>query len=448
MKKQYDYIVVGAGSGGVRFARLMASRGKKVCIVEKNRIGGTCVIRGCIPKKLYVYASNFSDHLTDAEIFGWSVARSKHNWKSLVEKKNREIARLNKIYINNLNKAGVDIIHDHGSFVSSTSLLLKKKRKVIYSKKIIVATGSVPNYPNIPGSEYGISSDIFFELKKIPKKISIVGSGYIALEFAFLLKNLNYDVDLIFRKQTILNEFDKDIGSRVLNYAIKKGIKVFRETFLKKIKKTAKKTIILTNNKTIKTDLLIYAIGRTPNIQSLNLKNTKVLLDKNYAIKVNKNSRSRDKNIYAIGDVTNRKNLTPVAIREAVILFNFLSGKKTNLKLDYNKVASAIFTQPEVGSIGYGENDLKKLNIKYKVLITEFNPLKYSFYGNKKSKVFIKIMYEPRSEKVLGIIYIGESAAEIIQSLAIVFQKNLYLDDLKQTIPVHPTSSEELVTII
>ena len=154
--------------------------------------------------------------------------------------------------------------------------MLKKKRKVIYSKKIIIATGSVPNYPNIPGSEYGISSDIFFELKKIPKKISIVGSGYIALEFAFLLKNLNYDVDLIFRKQTILNEFDKDIGSRVLNYAIKKGIKVFRETSLKKIKKTAKKTIILTNNKTIKTDLLIYAIGRTPNIQSLNLKNTKV----------------------------------------------------------------------------------------------------------------------------------------------------------------------------
>ena len=232
MKKQYDYIVVGAGSGGVRFARLMASHGKKVCIVEKNRIGGTCVIRGCIPKKLYVYASNFSDHLTDAEIFGWSVAKSKHNWKSLVEKKNREILRLNKIYINNLNKAGVDIIHDHGSFVSPNSLLLKKKRKVIYSKKIIIATGSVPNYPNIPGSEYGISSDIFFELKKIPKKISIVGSGYIALEFAFLLKNLNYDVDLIFRKQTILNEFDKDIGSRVLNYAIKKGIKVFRTSFL------------------------------------------------------------------------------------------------------------------------------------------------------------------------------------------------------------------------
>ena len=264
----------------------------------------------------------------------------------------------------------------------------KHKSSCYYQKKIIIATGSVPNYPNIPGSEYGISSDIFFELKKIPKKISIVGSGYIALEFAFLLKNLNYDVDLIFRKQTILNEFDKDIGSRVLNYAIKKGINLFRETSLKKIKKTAKKTIILTNNKTIKTDLLIYAIGRTPNIQSLNLKNTKVLLDKNYAIKVNKNSRSRDKNIYAIGDVTNRKNLTPVAIREAVILFNFLSGKKTNLKLNYNKVASAIFTQPEVGSIGYGEKDLKKLNIKYKVLITEFNPLKYSFYGNKKSRSY------------------------------------------------------------
>ena len=448
MKKQYDYIVVGAGSGGVRFARLMASHGKKVCIVENNRIGGTCVIRGCVPKKLYVYASNFSDHLTDAKVFGWAIAKSKHNWINLVEKKNKEISRLNKIYINNLKKAGVDIIHDHGSFVSSNSLLLKKRKKIIQSKQIIIATGSIPNYPNIPGSEHGISSDIFFELKKIPKKVSIVGSGYIALEFAFLLKNLNYDVDLIFRKKTILNEFDSDIGKRVLNYAIKKGIKVFSETSLKKIKKNAKKTIIFTNKKTIKTDLLIYAIGRTPNVQTLNLKNTKVTIDKNHAIKVNKNSRSKDKNIYAIGDVTNRKNLTPVAIREAVVLFNFLSGKKNKLKLDYNKVASAIFTQPEVGSIGYGENDLIKLNIKYKVLVTEFNPLKYSFYKNKKSKVFIKIMYDPRSEKVLGIIYIGESAAEIIQSLAISFQKNLYLDDLKQTIPVHPTSSEELVTII
>ena len=324
---------------------------------------------------------------------------------------------------------------------------MKKRKKIIQSKQIIIATGSIPNYPNIPGSEHGISSDIFFELKKIPKKVSIVGSGYIALEFAFLLKNLNYDVDLIIRKKTILNEFDSDIGKRVLNYAIKKGIKVFSETSLKKIKKNAKKTIIFTNKNTIKTDLLIYAIGRTPNVQTLNLKNTKVTIDKNYAIKVNKNSRSKDKNIYAIGDVTNRKNLTPVAIREAVVLFNFLSGKKNKLKLDYNKVASAIFTQPEVGSIGYGENDLIKLNIKYKVLVTEFNPLKYSFYKNKKSKVFIKIMYDPRSEKVLGIIYIGESAAEIIQSLAISFQKNLYLDDLKQTIPVHPTSSEELVTI-
>ena len=190
----------------------MASHGKKVCIVENNRIGGTCVIRGCVPKKLYVYASNFSDHLTDAKVFGWSIAKSKHNWINLVEKKNKEISRLNKIYINNLNKAGVDIIHDHGSFVSSNSLLLKKKKKIIPIKKIIIATGSIPNYPNIPGSEYGISSDIFFELKKIPKKVSIVGSGYIALEFAFLLKNLNYDVDLIFRKKTILNEFDSDIG--------------------------------------------------------------------------------------------------------------------------------------------------------------------------------------------------------------------------------------------
>src|SRR6056300_275404 len=425
MQKQYDFIVIGAGSGGVRFARLMASSGKKVCIIENSRVGGTCVIRGCVPKKLYVYASNFSDQVIDGKSFGWTMGTAKHSWSNLVNKKNKEISRLNKIYIKNLEKAGVKIIHDHGSFLSSNKIYLKKYKKTISAKKIIIETGSTPNYPNI----------------------SIVGSGYIALEFAFLLKNLGYEVNLIIRKKTVLNEFDPDIGARVLSYAIKKGIKVFQETSLKEIRKNKNTIKIITNKKTIQTNLLIYAIGRTANVNKLILENTKVRLDKNSAILVNKNSRSADQNIYAIGDVTNRKNLTPVAIREAVILFDHLCNKKPKLQLDYNKVASAIFTQPEVGSVGYGENDLIKKKIKYKVLSTEFNPLKYSFMKNKKSKVFIKVMYQPKTEKVLGIIYIGDSAAEIIQSLAIAFNKGITLNDLKQTVPVHPTSSEELVTI-
>ena len=447
MQKQYDFIVIGAGSGGVRFARLMASSGKKVCIIENSRVGGTCVIRGCVPKKLYVYASNFSDQVIDGKSFGWTMGTAKHSWSNLVNKKNKEISRLNKIYIKNLEKAGVKIIHDHGSFLSSNKIYLKKYKKTISAKKIIIATGSTPNYPNISGSNYGISSDEFFELKKLPKNISIVGSGYIALEFAFLLKNLGYEVNLIIRKKTVLNEFDPDIGARVLSYAIKKGIKVFQETSLKEIRKNKNTIKIITNKKTIQTNLLIYAIGRAPNVNKLILENTKIRLDKNSAILVNKNSRSADQSIYAIGDVTNRKNLTPVAIREAVILFDHLCNKKAKLKLDYNKVASAIFTQPEVGSVGYGENDLIKKKIKYKVLSTEFNPLKYSFMKNKKSKVFIKVMYQPKTEKVLGIIYIGDSAAEIIQSLAVAFNKGITLNDLKQTVPVHPTSSEELVTI-
>ena len=448
MKKQYDYIVIGAGSGGVRFARLMASSGKKVCIIENSRVGGTCVIRGCVPKKLYVYASNFSDYTIDAKSFGWKVGKSSHSWTNLVTKKNKEIGRLNKIYIKNLAKAGVEIVHDHGSFINSKEVYLSKKKiKIKANKNIIIATGSSPNYPSIPGSHYGISSDEFFELKKLPKNISIVGSGYIALEFAYLLKNLNFDVNLIIRKKTVLNEFDPDIGSRVLSNAIKKGIKVFSETSLREIKKVGKKLNIKTNKKQIKTDLLIYAIGRAPNIKNLNLESTKVKFGKNLAIKVNKDSRTTDKNIFAIGDVTNRKNLTPVAIREAMILFDHLNNKKPKLKLDYNKVASAIFTQPEVGSVGYGENDLQKMKKKYKILTTEFSPLKYSFMNVKKNKVFIKVLYDPKSEKVLGLIYIGEAAAEIIQSLAIAFDKGLYLQDLKQTVPVHPTSSEELVTI-
>jgi len=442
----YDYIVIGAGSGGVRFARLMASDGKKVCIIENSRVGGTCVIRGCVPKKLYVYASNFNDYLTDAKSFGWKLGKCKHDWKNLVSKKNKEISRLNKIYIKNLKKAGVTIFQDHASFQNSNTIFLKKLKKNLKGKKIIIATGSRPNYPKIPGSNFGISSDEFFELKQLPKIISIVGSGYIALEFAFLLKNLGYAINLIIRKKTILNEFDPDIGQRILQSAKKKGIKVFEATSLKEVRKKGNFLEVKTSKKTIKTNLLIYAIGRSPNLSTLNLSRTKAKI-KNNAIAVNKNSKTHDSNIFAIGDVTNRKNLTPVAIREAMILFDYLRNKKNRYSLDYNKVASAIFTQPEVGSIGFGENDLIRLRKKYKVLSTEFSPLKYAFQKNKKNKVFIKVMYEPKTEKVLGIIYIGDAAAEIIQSLAIPFTKGMYLSDLKQTVSVHPTSSEELITI-
>ena len=447
MQDKFDFIVIGAGSGGVRFARLMASKGKKVCIIEKSKVGGTCVIRGCIPKKLYVYASNFSDYFSDSINFGWKINTTPtHNWTKLVIQKNKEINRLNKIYINNLKKVGVVIVQDHASFISSNKIYLKKVKKIIQAKNIIIATGSTPSMPEIPGKHLAINSDQFFEMKKLPKKISIVGSGYIALEFAFLLKNLNYDVSLIIRKKTVLNEFDPDIGQRILNSARNKKIKIYDESTVQLIKKYKKGLLVSTNKNNINTDLLIFAIGRVPNIDSLNLHSAKIKLTSQQAIKVNTLSQTSNKHIYALGDVTNRKNLTPVAIREAVHLVNYFLYKHKKY-LDYDKIASAIFTQPEVGSIGLGENDLKKRNIKYKILQTEFKPLKYAF-SKKINKVFIKVLYQPKTEKIFGIIYIGESAAEIIQSIAVSFAKNFTLSDLRNTIPVHPTSSEELVTLV
>ncbi len=447
MQDKFDFIVIGAGSGGVRFARLMASKGKKVCIIEKSKVGGTCVIRGCIPKKLYVYASNFSDYFSDSINFGWKINTTPtHNWTKLVIKKNKEINRLNKIYINNLKKVGVVIVQDHASFISSNKIYLKKVKKIIQAKNIIIATGSTPSMPEIPGKHLAINSDQFFEIKKLPKKISIVGSGYIALEFAFLLKNLNYDVSLIIRKKTVLNEFDPDIGQRILNSARSKKIKIYDESIVQSIKKYKKGLLVSTNKNNINTDLIIFAIGRVPNIHSLNLHSAKIKLTSQQAIKVNTLSQTSNKHIYALGDVTNRKNLTPVAIREAVHLVNYFLYKNKKY-LDYDKIASAIFTQPEVGSIGLGENDLKKRNIKYKILQTEFKPLKYAF-SKKINKVFIKVLYQPKTEKIFGIIYIGESAAEIIQSIAVSFAKNFTLSDLRNTIPVHPTSSEELVTLV
>jgi glutathione reductase (NADPH) len=447
MQDKFDFIVIGAGSGGVRFARLMASKGKKVCIIEKSKVGGTCVIRGCIPKKLYVYASNFSDYFSDSINFGWKINTTPtHNWTKLVIQKNKEINRLNKIYINNLKKVGVVIVQDHASFISSNKIYLKKVKKIIQAKNIIIATGSTPSMPEIPGKHLAINSDQFFEMKKLPKKISIVGSGYIALEFAFLLKNLNYDVSLIIRKKTVLNEFDPDIGQRILNSARSKKIKIYDESAVQSIKKNKKGLLVSTNKNNINTDLIIFAIGRVPNIHSLNLHSAKIKLTSQQAIKVNTLSQTSNKHIYALGDVTNRKNLTPVAIREAVHLVNYFLYKHKKY-LDYDKIASAIFTQPEVGSIGLGENDLKKRNIKYKILQTEFKPLKYAF-SKKINKVFIKVLYQPKTEKIFGIIYIGESAAEIIQSIAVSFAKNFTLSDLRNTIPVHPTSSEELVTLV
>ncbi len=447
MQDKFDFIVIGAGSGGVRFARLMASKGKKVCIIEKSKVGGTCVIRGCIPKKLYVYASNFLDYFSDSINFGWKINTTPtHNWTKLVIKKNKEINRLNKIYINNLKKVGVVIVQDHASFISSNKIYLKKVKKIIQAKNIIIATGSTPSMPEIPGKHLAINSDQFFEMKKLPKKISIVGSGYIALEFAFLLKNLNYDVNLIIRKKTVLNEFDPDIGQRILNSARSKKIKIYDESTVQSIKKYKKGLLVSTNKNNINTDLIIFAIGRVPNIHSLNLHSAKIKLTSQQAIKVNMLSQTSNKHIYALGDVTNRKNLTPVAIREAVHLVNYFLYKNKKY-LDYDKIASAIFTQPEVGSIGLGENDLKKRNIKYKILQTEFKPLKYAF-SKKINKVFIKVLYQPKTEKIFGIIYIGESAAEIIQSIAVSFAKNFTLSDLRNTIPVHPTSSEELVTLV
>ena len=300
--------------------------------------------------------------------------------------------------------------------------------------------------PDIDCKHLAINSDQFFEMKQIPKKISIVGSGYIALEFAFLLKNLNYDVNLIIRKKTVLNEFDPDIGQRILNSANNKKIKIYDESTVQSIKRYNKSLLVSTNKSTIVTDLVIFAIGRIPNIFSLNLDNAKIKLTSQSAIKVNKLSQTNIKNIFALGDVTNRKNLTPVAIREAVHLVNYFLYRNKN-SLNYDKIASAIFTQPEVGSIGLGENDLKKRNIPYKVLQTEFKPLKYAF-SKKINKVFIKVLYQPKTEKIFGIIYIGDSAAEIIQSIAISFAKNFTLSDLRNTIPVHPTSAEELVTLV
>jgi len=442
----YDLIVIGAGSGGVRAARIASVHGAKVAIVENNKYGGTCVNVGCVPKKLYYYISQFNKDIKNYESYGWKIKNTSLNWSSFVKKKDKEITRLNSIYENILSNNKIKIVNGTAKFKDPNTI--KVGNKIYRSKKFIIATGSIPRKVKIiSGNEYLNDSDKIFELKKLPKKMIVEGGGYIAIEFANIFSNLGVQVDLVYRGKKILKNFDDEIVNFLMDKIKKQKIRIHFESKILSIKKNKNiLEVTLNNNKKLNTNYVLSALGRVPNIEKLELHNTNIHLNQNGSIKVNRHFQTNEKNIYAIGDVIDYVNLTPVAIRQGHFLADKLFNNKQTIDYDFANIPTAVFSSPQIGTVGMTLEMAKKNKIDAYELTTSFKSMKKTFL-NKEKDTFYKLVLEKKTKKIIGIHIVSDDAAELIQVLAINVVVGSTLDDFKKTVAVHPTSSEEIITI-
>ena len=443
--EEYDLVVVGAGSGGVRAARIAANYGAKVAILESVKVGGTCVLRGCVPKKLLVYGSHVSQDIKSAEGYGWSFEGVSHDWGALIKAKNNELDRLNKVYLGLLEK--VDIFNGFGTLSNKNQVLVNNN--IIKAKNILFAVGGKPFMPEIPGIELCINSDQALDLKSIPNELIINGGGYIALEFAGIFSALGSKVTLIYRGKNILRGFDTDISKLIREEYKKQNIQMFTETEITKIEKVnTNLKVSLSNGNYIESNQVLMATGRLPNTKGLNLTEIGIKTGSTGEIIVNEENRTNIDNIFAIGDVTNKINLTPVAIAEGNALADNLFGGKKRL-IDYNNIPSAVFSQPAIGVVGLNEDEAIK---KYKdlggikIYKTSFKPMKETL-GKKDTKIFMKMIVSKSTDKVLGIHGIGDDMPEIIQICALAIKLGATKSDFDDTIGIHPTAAEELVTL-
>ena len=443
-KYDFDFFVIGGGSGGVRAARVAAARGLKVGLAEGWDLGGTCVNRGCVPKKLYSYSSHFFDEYKLMSSFGWKVSRPSFSWNNLVRNKKKELRRLTLIYKNLLTNSGVEVFKNYATFLDPNTV--KVNSMIINSKKFLIAVGTKPKKLNFNASKNIITSDDAFDIKKLPNKILILGGGYIAVEFASIFKGLGVDVTISIRSKNILKGFDDDVVDRLTNSMKEKGIKFINETFPTDIScKNKNFYVSFKKGSTQKYDLVMEALGRVPNIESLNLKAAKVKVSKNNSIIVNNHFKTSNKNLFAIGDVIDRVQLTPVAIAEAMNLVENMF-RKTKKKFHYNNIPTAVFSNPNYAFVGLTEADARKKYKKIEVFTSSFRPLKLSL-SKLNEKVFIKLIVNKLNDKILGLHYLGENAAEIIQGFSVAVVKGLKKADLDETIGIHPTSAEEIVTL-
>ncbi len=444
MSFDYDLFVIGGGSGGVRAARVAAATGVKVALAEEFRMGGTCVIRGCVPKKLMVFASGFSEAFEDARAYGWDVTDGPFDWLKFRTKLHAELDRLEGIYRKLLGNSGVEIFDARATLKDAHTVTLSTGQDVS-AKHILVATGGHPTTPDVPGAELAITSNEIFLLDEFPKKVLIVGGGYIASEFACILNGLNVDVTQFYRGDQILRGFDEEARQMVAAGMVEKGVNLqLGVNVASMTRKGAGIEVTDTNGDVAQYDQVMFATGRAPNTGGLGLEALGVKLGLAGAVTVDDYSQTAVPSIFAVGDVTNRVNLTPVAIREGMAFVETVfKGNPT--KVDHELIPSAVFTQPEFGTVGLSEEDAAKLE-PIEVYATSFKPMNHAFAG-REDKVLMKMIVSKASRKVLGCHIVADHAGELIQMVGIAVKMGATKEQFDATVAVHPTISEELVTM-
>jgi glutathione reductase (NADPH) len=441
----YDLFVIGAGSGGVRAARIAAQNGARVAIAEEYRIGGTCVIRGCVPKKLLVYGAEFAQVFKDAAGFGWNVGAPRFDWATLRDNVQAEVARLSAIYEANLAKAGVTVLQSRATIDGPQTVRLGDGR-TLSAKRILVATGGRPVLPDAPGSEHVISSNEAFLLPELPKRVLIAGAGYIALEFATIFNGLGVETHLLYRGDKILKGFDDDVRAHVQAEMQRQGVTIHTQVIFKAIEKTPTGLVAhLTNGASIEADVIMAALGRKPYIKGLGLERAGVELDHEGAIEVDRFSQTNVASIYAVGDVTNRVNLTPVAIREGHAFADTVY-RNLPMAVDHADIPTAVFSSPPVGAVGLTEKQARAHFAAVHIYKTNFRPMKNILAGNEQ-RTLMKLVVDAATDRVVGVHIAGPDGPEMVQLAAIAVKAGLTKAQWDQTVALHPTAAEELVLL-
>lgn len=443
----YDYFVIGAGSGGVRSARIAATHGAKVGIAEGRHMGGTCVNVGCVPKKLMAYAADYHAHFEDAIGYGWSEHDPSFDWSKFIGSKNAEIKRLNEIYTNMLDKSGVTVHNGYASFIDAHTLQVDDQ--TITAEHILIATGGKPRRPHIDGAEHMIVSDEAFYLKNLPDHIVIYGGGYIAVEFAHIFKGMGSKVTLVYRGDLFLRGFDKDVRCHLRDEMSAQGIDLRFNAEIASIGKQGKDFLVtLTDNdeSVIVCDCAMAAIGRLPETDRLNLSAVGATINDSGHIIVDDHYRTSTKNIYAIGDVTGRMELTPVAIKEGHWLADTLFGGIDRPAPSYENIPTAVFSRPQIGTVGLTEEQAKEEGYELEIYKTSFRPMAYTL-ADRNERTFIKMIVDKKSQKILGLHLSGLDVAEMLQGFAVAIKAGATKDIFDETVGIHPTSAEEIVTL-
>ena len=446
----YDLFVIGAGSGGVRAARLAAMTGAKVAVAEEYRVGGTCVVRGCVPKKLMVYASVFARDLELARGYGWSIEGAAFDWKTFLMNKDQEIARLSGLYTSNLTKAGADLLYGTARFLSPHTLEVRGKRetRTVTAAKVLIASGGRPSLPrDLPGIEHAVTSEEAFQFATLPRRMVIVGGGYIAVEFACIFHGLGVDVTLVYRGENLLRGFDEDVRAHLAQELRQRGLKVSLSSQHEKIEKRADCVLVshLSGGHTLESEVVMFATGRSPHIQGLGLDAAGVTLTAKGAVAVDDYSRTSAEHIWAVGDVTDRVPLTPVAIREGQC-FAETEFYDRPMTFDHADIPTAVFSQPPVGVVGLTEAEARHRLGAVDIYLSRFRPMRSAFAGGDE-RMLMKLVVERSSDRVVGCHIVGADAPEIIQMAGIAVKAGLTKAQWDATCALHPSAAEELVTL-